>query len=197
MKIGQNTRNQEINKNSGFSLVELIIIVALMGVVLWYGTPRVDSVFGYSAREANTKIYNSIVSFKTSYMGKARGSATYVRSGSSVNPDLTMYMEIFRNSKNRYFVKFHIDGEADVVEELAPNKIDISFQYKGGTTLEPVGEEGNGLILAFDRSTGGFLPQSISGGSPVHVKYIYCSSGTKTYKIELMPQTGKVMIDKD
>ena len=160
MKTGQNDRGENMeNKNKGFSLLEFIIIIAIMGVVLLFATPRVDSVFGYSAREANSKVY---------------------KTGNGI-----------------YYVKFHQAGEEDKVEKLGPKRINISYQYKGSTNLHEIGTEGNGLFLAFDRATGGFIPQSVSGSSRVDIKYIYCSSGTKTYKLELMPNTGKVIVDKD
>ena len=197
MRTGQNIKREKIQNNKGFSIIELLIIIALMGVVLWYATPRIDSVFGYSAREANSKIYNAIISFKTSYMGKARNSSQCIYNGGAISSDLDMYMEIYRDSKNIYYVKFHQNGEEDIIEKLGPKSINISYQYKGSAEFEQIGTEGNGLVLAFDRTTGGFLAQSTSGGNPVYVKYIYCSSGTKTYKIELMPKTGKVMVVND
>lgn len=202
MKTGQNDRGENMeNKNKGFSLLEFIIIIAIMGVVLLFATPRVDSVFGYSAREANSKVYNAITSYKVACMGKSRSNVDSVLTsagGSSVvNPALDMYMEIYKTGNGIYYVKFHQAGEEDKVEKLGPKRINISYQYKGSTNLHEIGTEGNGLFLAFDRATGGFIPQSVSGSSRVDIKYIYCSSGTKTYKLELMPNTGKVIVDKD
>lgn len=201
MKTGQSIKGENMNNNKGFSLVELIIVVAIMGVLIGYIAVRADVVFGYSAREANSKIFNAISSFKVSCMGKSRSTVDSVLTSSggtaTVNPALDMYMEIYKNSKGIYFVKFHQNGIEDTVEKLGPKRIDISYQYKGSANLNPVGEEGHGLFLAFERSTGGFIPQSVSGGSRVDIQYIYCSSGTKTYKLELMPKTGKILVDKN
>lgn len=197
MKTIKNIRTKKTDDNKGFSLVELIVVIALMGVVLWYATPRIDSVFGYSAKEANSKVYNAITSFKVSCLSKSRRCTDSIMTSSggssTVDPDLWMYMEIYKTGKGIYYVKFHEEGLEDTVEKLGPKRITISYQYNGSTTMHEVGTEGHGLFLSFDRSTGGFIPQSISGGSRVDIKYIYCSSGNKTYKIELMPKTGKVM----
>ena len=78
--------------------------------------------------------------------------------------------------------------------KLGPRRIGISYQLKDAPSPVEVGEEGNGLFLAYDRETGGFLPLRIVGGKPVYVKYIYCGSGDKTYTLELMPKTGKVIM---
>lgn len=187
-----------MKNNKGFSLLELIIIIAIMGVVLLYGTPRVDSLFGYSAREANSKIYNGVTNFKTSYMGKSRSqetqAATSVGGVTTVNPNLDMYMEIYKDSKDIYYVKFFEKGADAKVEKLGPKRIKITYKIKGDSTMQDVGTEGHGLVIAFDRSTGGFLAQGTNGltGQPAYVQYIYCSSGTKTYTNELMPKTGKI-----
>lgn len=187
-----------MKNNKGFSLIELLVIISIMGVVLLYGTPRVDSLFGYSAKEANSKIYNGIVNFKTSFMGKSRSQEknTVINTGGTVavNPNLDMYMEIYTNAKGIYYVKFYEKGYDAKVEKLGPRRIKISYTLKGDTTMRDVGPEGSGLVLAFDRSTGGFLAygKDATSGEPVYVQYIYCSSGTKTYVNELMPKTGKV-----
>ena len=186
-----------MKNNKGFSLIELLVVIMIMGVVL-VATPSIDSISGYSAREASSKIYNGIISFKTSYMGKARSQEEYVMTSvggsSAINPDLDMYMEIYRNDKDVYYVKFHEDGAEDKVEKLGPRRIKINYQLKGDSTLREVGTEGHGLVLAFDRATGGFLPLGKFGstGNWAYVQYIYCSSGNKTYTNELMPKTGKV-----
>lgn len=187
-----------MKNNKGFSLIELLVIISIMGVVLLYGTPRVDSLFGYSAKEANSKIYNGIVNFKTSFMGKSRSQEknTVINTGGTVvvNPNLDMYMEIYEDAKGVYYVKFYEAGTDAKVEKLGPRRIKISYTLKGDTTMRDVGPEGSGLVLAFDRSTGGFLAygKDTASSEPVYVQYIYCSSGTKTYVNELMPKTGKV-----
>lgn len=184
------------NNNKGFSMVELLVVIAIMGIVL-AATPSIDALFGYSAREASSKIYNGITSFKTSYMGKAKSQEKYAVVGSAgataVNPNLDMYMEIYRNNKDVYFVKFHENGFEDKVEKLGPKRMKIHYQLKNDATMIEVGTEGHGLILAFDRATGGFLPLGTNGaGGDAYVQYIHCSSGTKIYTNELSPLTGKV-----
>ena len=195
MRIGQNDRGEKMKNNKGFSIVELLIVIILIGLFLG-AIPRIDSVFGYSAREASSKIYNGITSFKTSYMGKAKAqeSCSIVSVGgvNTVNPNLDMYMEIFKDSKNIYYVKFYQNGVEDTVEKLGPKRISIQYQLKNDPDKKDIGTEGQGLILAFDRATGAFLPVDMSGGTAKYVQYIYCSSGTKTYINELSPKTGKV-----
>ena len=110
----------------------------------------------------------------------------------TVNPNLDMYMEIFKDSKNIYYVKFYQNGVEDTVEKLGPKRISIQYQLKNDPDKKDIGTEGQGLILAFDRATGAFLPVDMSGGTAKYVQYIYCSSGTKTYINELSPKTGKV-----
>ena len=196
MRIGQNDRGDGMKNNKGFSLVELLVVIMLMGLFL-VATPRVDAIFGYSAKEANSKIYNGITSFKTSYMGKSRSqekcTMTALPGSGTVNPNLDMYMEIYKNNKGIYFVKFYEKGSEEKVEKLGPKRMNIQYTLKNDPTKRDIGTEGHGLVLAFDRATGGFLPVEVGGsGDGSYVQYIYCSSGSKEYTNELFPKTGKV-----
>jgi len=177
-----------MKNNKGFSLLELIIVIAIMGVALFFGAVQADVIFGYSAKEARSKINTSLESLRVSCLSKSRSSATTVTDGT--NP-LDIYMELYQEGNGIYYVRYHEEGSDDVVSKLNPRAISIKYQLRGGV-LQDIGAKGHGLVMAYDRTTGGFIPQGT--GTDDVVKNIVCSTGKKTYELELMPATGKVIM---
>lgn len=192
--------------NKGFSLIEIIIVIALLGVVVTIGVRNIDVVFGYSAREANTNLKSAIESLKVASLSKSKGTAksVYISDG-SLNPDLDCYLKVYKKKNGVYYAtsyekvfEYGVERERTIDKELAERRIKIEYSY----TSDPlsryeVGEESAALIIAYNRSTGGFLVQEevVSGTTEKQVGYIYCSSGNREYCIRLMPTTGKVVTE--
>ena len=179
-----------MKNNKGFSLMELIVVIAILGVVIGYIGVRANVIFGYSAKEARTKIYSSLENLRVSALSKSRSSADTIKSGGGLNPELDIYIEIYQEGNGIYYVSYHEDGLDDVVNKLGPKSILIQYELKDGTT-HLVGNKGDGLFLAYNRSTGGFIPQGT--GATNTVNKIITSSADKTYVLDLMPSTGKVL----
>ena len=83
--------------NRGFSLVELIVVVAIMALLIGFGATRMDVVFGYSAKEARSKINSSLESLQVSCISKSKGNAQTMLAGTSLNADVDVYMEIYKD----------------------------------------------------------------------------------------------------
>lgn len=181
--------------NKGFSFIELMITIAILGVLIGVMVVRIDSLMGYSAREACSKIDKSLSSLQVSCLSKSKGNANTIKDGASLNPQLDIYIEIYKNQKGITFVKFHEEGKDDIVKELAPRRVTISYTFTDDAGAVEVGEEGQGLFLSYNRATGAFIPQTIVGSDKTEVKKIYCKSGKKNYQLKLMPNTGKVLWD--
>lgn len=177
--------------NKGFSLIELIITIAIIGVIVTVGVRRMDTVSGYSAREAISKVESAINATRVSCMSKSKEAVESIYVSGSLNPDLNVYLEIYEKSNGMHYVKLH-EGAKAVETKLGPRKISVTYTFTGDATRRSVGSEGNGLFLSFDRSTGGFIPQDAAGTS---VEYIYCSTSKKDRMVHLMPTTGKVTKD--
>ena len=166
-----------MKNNKGFSTLELIIVVAIMMIALGVGAVQVDNVFGYSAKEARSKINTSLESLKVSTLSKSRSIAATVYD--TVNP-LDIYIEIYQKGNGVYYLKYHEEGYDDTVVKLGPRRFQINYKLKDDV-LQDIGDEGGGLILAYNRTTGGFVPQGTSADDVV--KYIICSTASKTYEL--------------
>lgn len=178
--------------NKGFSLLELIIIIAILGVLITFGLSKSQVIFSYNAQEAYKKTMSAISAGKVQALSKSKltTSSISVKESISSHGDEMVYI-VFYKKGNSIYTKTYVCGEAIVPdgEKIGGKGVELSYILDGGATVT-VGEgESNGLMLSFDRSTGGFLPSE----SNKYVREIHVSGGTREYVITLLPKTGKVV----
>lgn len=184
--------------NKGFSLLELIITIAILGVLITFGLSKTQVIFGYNAQEAYKKTMSAISAGKVQALSKSKLTSNSISvkecvnapagSGSHVNE--MVYTVIYKDG-NSIYTKTYVCGKAIVEdgEKIGGKGVVISYTLDGGTQVALGDGEANGLMLSFDRSTGGFLPSE----SNKYVREIHVSGGTREYVITLLPKTGKVV----
>lgn len=181
--------------NKGFSIVEVLIMVAIISLIAGFGLSKTEAIFGYNAQEAYKKIVNTISTAKVQTLSKSRlvSSDTPVKTGSSVTTkvkDEGVYVEFYVKGSSIYS-KTYIRGIAESPDgvKIGGKGVVISYTLDDGTTKTLTEEEGQGIMFSFDRSTGAFLPYSNNS----YVTELKVSGGKRSYVIKLMPKTGKVV----
>lgn len=190
MKTGQRSNRGGVMKdNRGFSLIELILIIAMMALVLGFGAVQVDSLFGYSAKEARSKLYTSLENLQTACLSKTRIPA-------SKSSDAEIYLEIYEEDSIHYMKYVEFGTETKI--KLGPKRISIMYNVGDDpddetayTAIDSSGGAAGTLYLSYSRTTGSFLPINDSGDC---VRWIRIAGGRKSYQLQLMPNTGKVMM---
>lgn len=184
------SKKLDFNKdNRGYSLIELIIVVAiitaLMGVLMY----SVNLVFGADAKGCAHSLVSSIADVKVNAMGR---EGAFLELKRDDNGDLwsTQYVKKFGS--------FKVDGE--------PRKIGdkrIKIYYFTGDVSAGSGTEfsfgAEPIYISFDRSTGSFLDSGSGEIGGASVSYAYYSGfevlgGSKDYVITLDKLTGKTKI---
>lgn len=187
--------------NRGFSLIEVLIVMAILGVLAGIGVRQIDVIYGYSAREARSKIESSINSLKVSSLSKSTGKAKSVYdAGGVLSADLDIYLKIYKKDNGLYYaylyertVKNGVERVNTTEKKLGPRRFDITYSYVDNpTVMHTVGDESDPLIIAYNRATGGFLQQD---SAEKQIQYIYCTTSNREYSLKLMPTTGKVVLD--
>ncbi len=159
-------------KNGGYTLVELVVVIAILSVLIGLIGYNISVVWSFNARECSKKITTDIQSLKVTTLSK---SATF---GDT-------YMKVYYDGKN-VMRKFHYKDGSEEEEQIGKR---VKVYYGDGTALTEIGTEGGGeLTITFDRSSGAIKDSS---GAVSGVKKIVVESG-KTYTIDVTPQTGKV-----
>ena len=168
-------RKTEKLNNKGYSMAELIIVVAILAVIISVTFYSVIMVFSANAKTTANNIQRAIGDCKVTTMGRSAA-----------------YMELYRDTDQDVYTKMYIwDNSAGDYAESEPQKVGSSRVYvaytpKGGSETELLA--GNPPIeIRFDRASGGFKADA-SGNiySKLHV-----AGGSKNYEIVLTELTGK------
>lgn len=160
--------------NKGFSLVELIIVIALMSVMLTivvYGNGMLST---KAVGQCSQQLYSSIQFCRTTTMGKSDGSVS---------------LTLKRDTDNKIILEENIGG---TVRELEIGKADLTISYtvNNGLVTELASDEE--ILLCFDRSTGG-LKRTANSNTEYYTDIII-AKGTKAKTIKIIPFTGKVSL---
>lgn len=191
---------EQIRKDRGFTLVEMIVVISIFAILLGILVPSLNSVLGFRVQRAADSIAAALDKTKVEAMSRLVGE-----------------MEL-KKEADGYYISFYLDrGKAsDAVstagdqEKIAPAKTKISYTTSAGTTEL---QTGNSLILTYDREDGSFRPiqtgtisrseidEALSAhkdvtfmDSGLYCEAITVSGGGKTRIIELIQATGKYKI---
>jgi prepilin-type N-terminal cleavage/methylation domain-containing protein len=176
----------------GFSLVEIIVVVAILGVALTLLGMSINTIFALDVRSCAKDISGSLAREKVEAMSKA--GEVFIR--------LYKVTGKPKPEDNGIFVDFY-SGEDDVIpedtERVGKTTVNVTVTTTSGATAE-IGD--TDIIIAFRKSDGSFLklgdawalygaapvPASISGEYLKSIE-VYNSDSSRT--IILYPATGK------
>lgn len=168
------------NKNAGMSLIELVVVVAIVAIMAGVGMYGLGQISGYRARECSKKISSSLTSNKVTTLGKAKQNGDII-------------WQLYQDSSNSAFyvkVTYNATGGSAYSETTKVSKGRVAVKYVNNGTDVTV-DSTHPLSLCFNRSTGA-LCEASSPNVTCNITQINVSNGTKSYNIDIVPATGKV-----
>lgn len=174
MKFKRNHKNKLHNNNGGYSIIELIIVLAIIAIIMSTVFYSIILIFSANAKSCANNIQRSIGDCKVTTMGKADA-----------------YMELYRNDDGIY-TRMHVTESDGTTTEGEPQKVgttkvEVGYVQGGAETqLMP----GASIQIRFDRSSGGF-----KAGTGGIYEEIYVRGGSKNYAIVLTELTGKSEVE--
>lgn len=176
MKIGK--RN-----NEGLTLVEVIIVIAIMAVLTGMAALSISIISGLPARQCAEEVHSTLSRVRIATMGKKEETLLL-----TVRDDGVYLQEV-------------IDGSAEPEKKVGKQGINVSYTLvtsgtEGGST--PL-LSGSSLLFSFDRSSGAFSNIFINGveKTDTYAGRISFQKGGKTYTVMMVPLTGKMSVSRN
>ena len=166
--------------NAGFSLVELMVVVAIISVLIGAVAITYSIVGKANAKSYATTLKQALATVRSETMGRVQNTYELILTGDS---DGTVYVQVGQNA-NR--------------EEVASSKIPMDI-YSGGTHVTM----GSGMVfrVKFSKADGRITSMQFDGAgvgafvSPDELCFQCGDSGGKYYTVHVIKQTGKVYMD--
>ena len=169
------------NKNNGVSLVELIVIIAVMAILSTGALSMIGLLTGRAARECAQDTVSALSRIRVLTLSKSGGAPD-----SGLASDADVYLEIINSGDGYIYIRQIVNGEnVDEIKVSAPS-VNI-YAVVGGNGIDLTGQD---IRIAYDRSTGAFLKYSDQG----YMTALIFDQG-KTYTIQMTPTTGKADLE--
>lgn len=188
--------------NKGFSLVELIIVVAIIAILSTIMAVNIGRLSGYRAKECRSKVISSLENGRTMALSKSRG-------GSNTSNTNTYLVFVKNTTDNCNYCITVTDSTITDVKKISKGNVTLSVAYSQDVASgTPVGSYAagvknlsintasdvlqncvsSGTVVAFNRQSGALLPTD--GGDNLY--HMFASAGAYQYEITIHPKTGKV-----
>ena len=134
-------------KNKGFTLVEMVITVAIFAILLGILVPSLNSILGFRTQRAANSIASAL-------------DKTKIEASNRLVDEMKL-----EKLDDGYYISYYLDRgkvgtesnvEQDQAEKIAPARTLISYVTDNNETYQM--ETGDSIVLTYDRATGGFLP---------------------------------------
>lgn len=167
------------NNNRGFSLVELIVVVAIGAILIGASILSIASISGTAAKQCARNIESILNKTKVTTMGKDT-AVIELRKGDS---DGAYYYEV--TVKNGKVDKNGKEDKTVETKKIGRSNLEIRYSTNASTPFEEASklDVSNPIKIEFDRS---------SGAETTNISKIWVKHGSTEKTITIYKETGKI-----
>lgn len=162
----------------GYSLVELVTVIAIMAVLTGLITISVSAVSGFKATECAKNIESQLNKARVDTMANS-----------------SMVLRFFKGADEAYYVEITSTdglGTTKTVTELVGKKsVSVTYSVNEDGSSPQALVAGNDFKISFNRSSG-----ALAATETGLVQVISVTQGHRTVVIRIYPETGKVSVEK-
>jgi prepilin-type N-terminal cleavage/methylation domain-containing protein len=179
-KSVKNVIHRKNSGNAGYSLVELIIVIAIIALLAVTLMFSVAMIFSANAKACANALQSAIADCKVTTMGKADA-----------------YLKIYRDSDDNIYAKMYVkeSGAADYTEQepekIGGKRVTVTCIPEGaGSSGTELTAGGASAIIRFDRASGSFAAADYANCAGFEIQ-----GGSKHYKLTMTKLTGKTALE--
>lgn len=182
MRIGRN------NKNSGFSLVELIIVIAIMAIVVGVMGLSVGTLTGRKTAKCADEIVSTLERARVLTLGKEQNQVEFLLTDESGE----YHAQIYQGGTK---VSDRIVGKDPITIQVYFTNDNTAYSLSELKGTLPYATATGGLHLVFNRASGAFEEKTCAANDVVkdYCNKIVISNGTRTITVTTVGRTGKIL----
>jgi Tfp pilus assembly protein FimT len=194
MRTGRKNNMKNIKgNNKGYSIQELIVVIAIMAVLVGFLSMSVSILIGWDARECAEDIENHLNHVRTNALARLGAEMRITRDGTTDEYSVEYVEYNFRDDGSGNMIKASTVTKTDLIGK---ENVEIVCYFDDGTHVT-ISETEN-VTIGFSRTSGAFTEVKVNDITRVNV---YCTSmeitrAGNTYAINMVPKTGKISMEK-
>lgn len=162
---------QKTKDNRGLTLIELIVVIAIMAVVMGMGLIGLNLIASGNVRSCANELKTSIGHVRITTMGKTNTS-----------------LKIYQGTDGYYKQEIVTQGDGTITNEepikIGKSTVGLTYETKDGTSGTI---DSTGIVFTFNRENG-------KEATPYY-NLITVTGGGYTSKVVIVPATGKVYLE--
>lgn len=196
--------------NKGFSLVELIIVIAIMSVMVGMLSFSVSMIFGTQGKECAQKVAARMDATKTGSMSRYNEVMELKILNNGERADITsdgIYADNYIatiKKKDKSFEEYPI-GDPETRKMGTDSVVVTAYLSDGAVYVLKKGadpsatDECEKIVIRYDRSSGSFSEADVGSGpiSNTYYEKITFQKGMRTYAIKFESETGKYILESE
>jgi len=166
------------NNNKGMSLIEMIVVVAILAILILVSASLFQTIFGWSLNKCVNTVEKALGKTKVEVLSK----------------DGTAQMKIEKRSDGYYYV----DVTGYSTEKFSDKKVVVYYttanEDGSGTKTVELKKGDPPIVISFDRSTAAFKPTET--GADTYYTSILLNRQKRDKTLVLVPKTGHMFIEE-